>query len=213
MAEDSSRETEDMKVHRHQTTSESFGGPAVTTAVAAPALNFSPHLLTSSSLGTGPNHFLRAGIVQGAQRTLGNRAVQRYLSVQRCGDSPCGCPEEEKARHALQHRLEVITETPLARSNDGPSAQRTFSVQRQPGHAPADPNYTGTTPGDAYVGPGNGAGIGGLVSYGCYCGPGGDAKTGSRCGPGAPPKDAIDATCMRHDSDYGKAGVDSGSAP
>ncbi|HKP52235.1 MAG TPA: DUF4157 domain-containing protein [Chloroflexia bacterium] len=157
--------------------------------------------------------------VQRSPQTYANRAVQRFLQgsmpVQRCGDTPCGCSDEEKIQHALhEHGHEMA---PVSRMADlrllGMPIQRSLPVQRQPPPAPPDPNYTGTRGGDAYVGPGGGAGIGGLVSYGCYCGPGGDPVTGSRCGVGAPPKDAIDAKCMRHDSDYNKAGVDSGSTP
>ena len=178
---------------------------------------YSATLLRDPNLTGRSNHDARAHTLHSAQHTHGNRAVQRFLSVQRCGPTPCGCSADEKAYHALQNRMEAVGETPISGVVHETllPTQRSLYVQRQPPYtpAPADPNYTGTTGGDAYVGPGGGAGIGGLVSYGCYCGPGGDAKTGSRCGPGAAPKDDIDAQCMRHDSDYNKAGVDSGSTP
>ena len=140
----------------------------------------------------------------------------------RCSDAVirrAAAPTRERVQHALnEHGSEMPS---VARQVDLPfmplqrwSEFSPMSVQRAGGTpTPADPNYTRTKGGDAYVGPGNGGGIGGLVSYGCYCGPGGDPVTGSRCGPGAAPKDDIDAKCMRHDSDYNKAGVNSGSTP
>jgi hypothetical protein len=216
-------QTHDIEERRKRSAlAESERKPAASTEVWSGSLesvSMSTLLLRGSSLSERSNSPIRTEAIQKAQRTHGNRAVQRYLSVQRCGDTPCGCSSEERTRHALEHRFEgvgAMASTATSRDVDPePAVQRMFAVQRQPGHtpAPADPNYTNTTPGDAYVGPGGGAGIGGLVSYGCYCGPGGDAITGSRCGPGAAPKDAIDAQCMRHDSDYNKAGVDSGSTP
>lgn len=173
-----------------------------------------PTLMGDNKLARRGNISARTSVMQRAQQTHGNRAVQRVVAVQRCGDTPCGCSAEEKLKHAMEHGSEMLPVSRMAEFGFGEMpVQRAVPVQRRPPEAPADPNYTKTSGGDAYVGPGGGAGVGGLVSYGCYCGPGGDAVTGSRCGVGAPPKDEIDAKCMRHDSDYNKAGVDSGSTP
>jgi Domain of unknown function (DUF4157) len=109
-------------------------------------------------------------------------------------------------------------------SRSSPVSTEVASVQRQSRFEPYQTPGTvaGHTAGDDYQGPngivtqqgansanlGGSTWLGGLTSYGCYCGPGGDA-TGSRCGEGAPAIDEIDEQCRQHDANYGSRGVSS----
>jgi hypothetical protein len=109
-------------------------------------------------------------------------------------------------------------------SASSPVSAEVGSVQRQSRFEPyqAPGTVAGHTAGNDYQGPngivtrqgdhsanlGGSTWLGGLTSYGCYCGPGGD-ETGSRCGAGAPAIDEIDEQCRQHDANYGSRGVSS----
>jgi hypothetical protein len=109
-------------------------------------------------------------------------------------------------------------------SGQSGSASSGATVQRQarfepyrrpeamPGHTSGNdyqgPNGIVTQQGENSANLGGSTWLGGLTSYGCYCGPGGD-ENGSRCGPNAPAIDEIDEQCRQHDQNYGSRGVSS----
>src|SRR5437764_7588310 len=110
MAEDHARESEDQKSRQRDAERGYHSQRDLGMLTVRDTLPVYPGaLLGDRRLGGRGNVQPRTSVMQQAQQTHGNRAVQRYIqrsvAVQRCGDTPCGCSAEEKARHALEERV------------------------------------------------------------------------------------------------------------
>ena len=75
------------------------------------------------------------------QRLAGNRAVNRALSVQRCGPTPCDCTEREREQAAADSATTVEATTPEVSTAEATTAD----VQRAPAPATSvqrvDPDF------------------------------------------------------------------------
>jgi len=176
---------------------------------------FNSTWLAAQPIGSVPQHSnaraMRQSNILQTQRHHGNAYVSRMLAagkVQRCGAN-CACDDckaksEQQSTVAAPAPIALSTESvAVARSHEGDDVQRTPNgqVQRETRTLPPEMRTFWQRWGAQIQ----------LAKrmfaeqrYGCWCGPGNVCED---------VQDDIDATCKRHDEDYGRVGVTSASPP